>query len=500
MNTWGPRIGTATLLGGMALLMGGWIALSGAYGAVLLLVAGAVALALVLPWAWLLWTLLGTTFVLVGPLQYFAGVDKAFWLPYLMALVMGIRCMGEVAAAPRSTDRSAAGPALRGDVQLGLFLLAAWAACALLSSLLHRIPPLQALVAGKEYFFLWAVPAAFAAGLLRASMLLRLWRWMTLWLLLQVPVVAWQRWFVAPARSGDSPWDAVVGVFAGRAGGGGGSGTMALVSLWAAAVVAMAWREGRASAAWALAAVGSALLACAMAEVKIALLVAPLMACLVACLEPGSVRQNGTSARTRASLASALTVMAAGLALSGLLLWAHQQQFASRSSAEGQSLERYVQTMVERNLDDRSLADPYGQLTRLGALRFWWQQQQPQDVPGWLVGHGIGSARRSHLYIGEAARPWRLEIGRHSASILLWEVGVLGLSCWVAGMAVLGAAAWRMAGPAQDGWLLRGAASIILVALLSLPYGADLFESPHLSTALMLGVGITLAAAWNRAR
>lgn len=505
----------ALLAIGCALAVGGWLALTGVYGAVLLTALAAVALALVLPWSWLLWSLLVTVFALVGPLQYFGGVDKAFWLPYLMSLVIGVRCVA-VAASLIPVDQPADRQArLRwaqwpAELRAATLLFGLWMACAVAASLAHRISPLQALVAGKEYFFLWALPLAFALGLMRWPMLGRWWRWVTAWLALQVPVVVWQRVFVAPARGGESPWDAVVGVFAGRALGGGGSGTMALVSLWAAALVALAWRHGRAGGLWAATAVACALLACSMAEVKIALLAAPLMAMMVAVARHDTPQAHRAAQGARAPASPhwrSLALALAGVGISALLLLAHQQQFSSRRSAEGQSMERYVGTMVQRNLDDRSQADPHGQLTRLGALRFWWQRQQAQDVPGWLVGHGIGSARRSHLFVGAMARPWRMEIGRSTAAILLWETGVLGLLAWTGGIAASALAAWRMAQrrvvspeSATPAWMLQACSALLVIALLSLPYGADWFESPHLSTAVMLALGLILGAARSESR
>ena len=59
---------------------------------------------------------------------------------------------------------------------------------------------------------------------------------------------------------------------------------MALVSLWAAASVALAWRAGLIKLHWALLATLAALLACALAEVKVAIVLLPLLALAVGAL------------------------------------------------------------------------------------------------------------------------------------------------------------------------------------------------------------------------
>jgi len=148
------------------------------------------------------------------------------------------------------------------------------------------------------------------------------------------------------------------------------------------------------------------------------------------------------------------------------------------------------------------MADTYGQLTRLGALSYWWRRQHVEEVPGWLIGHGMGASRRGNLVVGEIARRQPFQVDRTGAAIVLWEVGVLGLAAWLAGMAGMTALAWRLArspqlGPEAQGlrWLLQGAASMLLLVMLSLPYGADFIEAPQLQTAGLLMMGVVLAAA-----
>jgi hypothetical protein len=441
--------GWLLLAGSIALFVGAMLATMPVQGAVVLLALGGLLGILVAPWPVLLVGFLVTVAFVVGPLQYAGGVGKAFWLPYLMGVLMGVRVL---------TDGLGA-----------------------------RAHKAKAVVAGKEYLFLWSLPLAFSLGLLNTNHLRRLWQAMSAWLALQAVVVVWQRVVVAPRRGGDAPWDAVVGLFAGKANGAGGSGTMAMVSLWAAACVLMAWRAGLAGGSWALLAAASVLVACALAEVKLAVLLLPMLAAVVLYEPSRHVKSMAMDRPLRAM--GGIGVLCISLAL----MWAHQQQFSVRGSADAQSSVRYAQTVVERNLDTQWVADEHGQLTRLGALQYWWTRQSVSDIPGWMIGHGIGAVRRSNLSPGSVVRGLRIEPGRSSAVILLWETGVLGLVAWVGfSLAWMLSAVRLMAAPsgAHESVCLKAAFTIIGVTLLSLPYGADLFEAPHLAVAYLLGVGI----------
>lgn len=533
VSWWGA--GALVLAGAVALFMGVLLALWPVQGAVMILGLGALAGVLIAPWPLLLWTFLFTVAVVVGPLQYAAGFSKAFWLPYLMGVLMGMRALadGMGRSAPLALQTAGAPPPrvqqLDTAMRCGWLCMGLLAVVALASSLSHGVGPMQALVSGKEYLFLWSLPLAFGLGLVHLGHLRLMWLAMAIWLAVQALVVVWQRLVVAPQRGGDAPWDAVVGLFAGKANGAGGSGTMAMVSLWAAASVLMAWRAGLLSGWWAAVASASALLACALAEVKVAVLLLPLMA-LAVWWSPGvgdssvkplvgngvgswagrGVDSRGGSALSREgrprpgrqALVGALGLLTA-LVLSLALMWAHRLQFTAQGSADATSSLHYAQTVFDRNLNAQAVADEHGQLTRLGALQYWWKRQSISDVPGWLIGHGIGAVRRSQLAPGALVRGLRLDPGRSSAAILLWETGVLGLLAWGGFTLAWMAAALEMmrsASSRHERVCLRAAAVVMGVTLLSLPYGADLFEAPHLAVAYLLGVAMVWGVHRQRSR
>ena len=505
-SAWPARlIAAAAVL--LAFPLGFLLAVAGLQAMVALMMIALFILTLMLPWRWLLLTMLLVVFVVVGPLQYIGGWAKAFWIPYLLGLLLLVRTVAQWTATEATTPRTELTHSATVNrrtpwaqwtpwTQLAKWSLWGFALVALLSSAMSRIEPLQWLVGAKEYLFLSSIALAFHVGGLKLSDLKLLPQGLTAWLVLQLPFVAWQRFWIAPRRAGESPWDAVVGLFAGSAFTGGDSGAMAMVSLVAATAVILAWQDLRCPPWMALLALVSAGLACAGAEVKFAVLLLPLLGMWVA-IRPTGLHDHTGKASLLGRWPRWLGVISVGVLLSALLAWTYQLEYTSARSLEGQSMKAYADTVMARNLDDNTLADAYGQMTRMGALRFWLQRQEIQDVPSWLVGHGMGSSRRGNWVIGEMARLYPFDIGRSSLAILLWEVGVLGCAALLTSMSALILAAWQMqSAPALQPWrwLLHSAAAMLGVALMSLPYGPDLLVAPQLATATLLMMGVVFAA------
>ena len=458
----------------------------GVYGAAAAVAVFALVLlvaALVMPLNLFFYLFLGVVFVAVGQVQYFARVDKAFWVPYLLAALLYLRLL-MAAGGRRGLDEGFVhrqGASRLAGVAVSLFLLTAVA-----SSLINEVAPLQWVVAGKEYFLLWSVLLAFALGVVRLQHVEALIRALPWFLALQLPVVVYQRFVVAARRVGGSPWDAVVGLFGGNPEAGGASGTMAIFSLVAVVIMIEAWKAGKASGWRALLTCTLALAACALAEVKLVIVMLPLLLLMV----------FGAELLRRPLLA--LTGLLVSLALTVGLLSLYQQQFTSARSKEGRSLTAYVETMIERNTTAQSAAMGYGEMGRAAALGFWWRSQKPSDPAGFLVGHGVGSSRIGGLVVGDLVKRYQARIARSALVIYLWEVGVIGTAALVLAMGagVVGARRLsRRPGLAQWSWLLRAASLGLVLILLTLPYGPDFVEVSQLQILTMLLLGVVVAAA-----
>lgn len=431
---------------------------------------------LFVPRGWVFGLLIVLTFLVVGPAQYFGGVGKAFWVPYLLGLALFVRLPLDLLRHRAETEARMPAGARR--------ILVAMTVLAILlvgSSLFNLSPAYQVLVAAKEHFFLWSVAVLLALGLLSQPLMDRLWLGL-IWLApLQLPVVLYQRFVIAPSRLGDSAWDAVVGLFGGNPEGGGASAAMAITLIFLSLLAISLKRNGRIGWPMLLLVVGSTLLSIGLAEVKVALLLLPLA---IAVLFRGELFRRPMRFLLVAALTSAVSFV-------GLL--AYQAQFASTRTAEGQSLGRYVESVVERSLDSQQINLATGEMGRGTAIRFWWEVNRNAGVSQMLIGHGIGSSRIGGSVVGEAAARYRFRIDRSSLAIYLWEGGVLSVLALLSVLAfamvasVKGASLYRDC-PVGQAALSAGMPLLLIVALL-LPYNTDLANVQSLQLLVMLLIG-----------
>lgn len=432
---------------------------------------------LAVPIRWLLFALMLAAYVLVGQAQYFARFDKAFWLVFLLGLILYLRLM---------TYRVAV-PAQRGEKQFGtlpLLCFAVFLLCALVSSALARIGFFQWFVAGKEYLFLWSVLLAVLMGAFPTTDLERLMRAVPWFLLAQLPVLAYQRFVVAARRIGDSPFDAVVGLFGGNPLGGGASGAMAIFSLVVLGFTLYGFKAGRLGRLQVAGMAALAVVPILLAEVKFALLLLPLVAVLV----------FGADLLKRP--AHALLGLLLVAVLTAGLLASYRLQFASDRTQEGRSLDDYVGTIFKRSTDADQINFQTGEMGRVAAIKYWIISQSRGNPGAALIGHGMGSTRVGGLVTGEEARKHRFRLGRSSLVIFLWEIGLIGTLAMVSGLAAVSMAAYKLAGKAdlaaQAPWL-RGAGLGLLLVLLGLPYNTDLIEVAQIQILVMILSGYVIA-------
>lgn len=482
-----PRSSTLLLLAGFLLLglgsvfIGLLIALGGVYVAALVTAVVLFVAGLVLPTRLLFYLIVLIIYVAVGQLQYFARIDKAFWIPYLLGLFLYLRLLAQQINQPRS--QASPKQARSGAAALaacGLFIVTA-----AVSSLFSGVEPLQWLVAGKEYFFLWSVLLAFLLRAVEPDDFDRLLGLVPWFLALQIPAVLYQRFVIVPGRSGDSVFDAVVGLFGGDPQSGGASGAMAVFSLVVTGFMLQGWRAGRLSTLRALGTVVLALAPLLLAEVKILLVLLPVVLMLV----------FGADLLRRPL--QALAALLAGALLMVATLWAYQTQFTSDKTAQGKSLAGYVEVMIERNSDVTQISR-YGEMGRIAALNLWWREQHVGDPTGFLIGHGLGATRVGGLVVGELAQKFRFRPGRSTLAVYLWETGVLGTFALIAGLLAVVRLGWRTArrpDRREKAWLLRGAAGGLLLIVLAFPYNTDFVEVSQIQVLALLLMGYIIARA-----
>ncbi|MDP2031010.1 MAG: hypothetical protein Q8K12_15345 [Thiobacillus sp.] len=125
-----------------------------------------------------------------------------------------------------------------------------------------------------------------------------------------------------------------------------------------------------------------------------------------------------------------------------------------------QSVEEIISDTLSYNVQERGYGNYY--LNRLSVLEFWWTQQGWHDPVAFVFGHGLGSAFSApSLVPGHIAMNWpNYGIDLTTASSLLWDTGVMGLSLYM--LTLL--AAWRACNVLQrdsnDGGVVADATAI----------------------------------------
>jgi hypothetical protein len=417
-------------------------------------------LAFFVPLSVVFWLMMAFTFVLVGPAQYFGGVPRIFWLPYLMGLFILLRAIVEHSFA--MPKRGVAKPAV-GRPMWVLVMLSFFALSVVASSVFNLSPFFQVLLSSKEYFFLWGAGLAVYWGLVQPNALQKLLDFGHWYLLLQLPVILYQRFVVAAQRAGASVWDSVVGLMGGDPNGGGASAAMALCAIIVITYNLASWRVGVVGTSRLLAVLAMGMASILLAEVKLAIFLLPLACCLV----------YGQDIVRRPFVG--LTAVGLSVTLGLTILMTYQTQFSGAQNAASQSVGAYVGQVIERNSGDQQINFRTGEMGRVAALRLWLDDDQTEEPLHLLLGHGIGASRIG-VVVGEVAQRFRFEIGRSSVAVLLWEGGLVAAVSLVLALALAARRGYALAQAAPSpiqAVVFRTSAIGLTLTLVMLPYGPD---------------------------
>lgn len=230
--------------------------------------------------------------------------------------------------------------------------------------------------------------------------------------LVQLPFAVYERFVLVPLRAqrGAEATDVVAGTFGANLEGGSPNSLMVLFLLIAVAFAYMRWREGQMSGRKALLFSLPCLAPIFLGETKIVLVLIPLM--LLALHRRELVRRPGLF----------LFVLAAGAGLVAVLAYVYTALLWERP------MEDVIRETLAYNFQYKGHGSNF--LNRSTVLTFWWEQQSLADPIGFLFGHGIGSAYTGALSISVghiAARYAGYGIDLTAASLLLWELGLVGL-------------------------------------------------------------------------
>lgn len=474
----GALLGVVLAGGVFAMLAGLGTALAGPMAAAMFSAIVLGITALFLPIRWLVVALVLLSFVITGQLIYFARIDKALWFPFLTGALLLVRFpLDRMQRGRIAGDTAVALPASSGAMRFFIVLYFCTLAA---STAFNLIQPMQLLVSSKEYVFMWGLYLVLAAGLVRPELVSRVWALLPWLMLIQLPLIVYQRFVVAPSRQGiGAAWDAVVGVFGGNPQGGGSSGAMGLYCVVGMMTVLARWRRGVMPGWQALILAVSGLLGIALAEIKFAVLLIPVAFGLLFLREFARRPLRG------------LVAILVGFSLAFGVLVAYKAQYGR--SDNGQTMGEYFEGMFSSSTDADFVNLKTREIGRVAAITFWASRHGIDDPLHLFVGHGAGASRIGDLVVGDAAKGYPFNIARSALAILLWEVGLIGALAYVG---LLAATYLRLFRQSLDSRLdadVRATCGSMAVAVVmfaaGLPYNTDLLFSHQIQVLLMMCMG-----------
>ena len=464
-----PALALAGMLGA-AVALGGKLMTIFAFGAM-----GGLAL-LFAPIQLVLGFFIVLTFIVVGPLTSIAQIKQATWAPFMIALVLLVRVPMEWHQTSRQRAELPAGS--RKDVSPVMWAIGAYFSLVLVSLLTNLPSPLQALVGGKLYVFIWGLFFLLVVSSITLESLERVWKGLLVIAVLQLPFALYQRLFEVPRRyyaKGVTALDAIVGTFPGSADGG-ANGSLAMFCVFSMALALALWRNKVLGSGATFVVVTATLISIALGEVKVILVFFPLAFMVMNRKE--IVRRPlhflGTGAIVLALLGGVLSIY----------------RDASITGQKGSVLE-HIERSFGYILDPNNIqAD--GEVGRFAALNLWYRdgRRTPQTF---LVGYGPGASQDSTVGRGVvAARYTPLGINSTSAAGMLWDIGVLGLAVLYTVLIIAFFEALKLSNLTRIPPFHRAAleASAVVMGLVGVmvPYSRDLLTVPQHQTLFLLAL------------
>lgn len=253
--------------------------------------------------------------------------------------------------------------------------------------------------------------------------------------LAQLPFALYERFVIMPMRAqrGAEATDVIAGTFGANVEGGSPNSLMVLFLLIAVSFAYMRWREGLLPGWKAFLFAIPCMAPLFLGETKIVLVLIPLMLLVL----------HGKEMLRRPGLF--VLAATAGAVLVAVLVYVYTALMWDRP------FEEVVRETLAYNFQHKGHG--FNFLNRSTVLAFWWDKQSVADPVGFLFGHGIGSAYTGALSISVghiAAKYAGYGIDLTAVSLLLWEVGLIGLGLHLAIFAFAWQAAGRLARSARN--------------------------------------------------
>lgn len=472
----------AVLLGALAFAV--MIGLAASLGQILILAVLVMPLALLaiglLPAALLLWGTFALAFVVVGPAVYFVKVDGARWLVPALGLALLLPLVLRLAGRG----------VMQSPVSMPAFVwvLLLFLAGGVFSTLINGAGAGVLINATRSYLTIVGPMLLLGLGVLTASSLGTVWRFLAWVAVLQLPVGLIQFAFFRVKTT--AAWDAVVGTFPGEADGGGASAGMGVFLVTMSVFAVALWRRGLLQLRWVVLAGLSTTMMLGLAEVKAAVLMIPVAIGLLYARE--LLRRPWQT----------LVALLIGLAVTGALLYGYSRVHYASAASSLDARERPM-TPIEAigNQLNPERITWNGTPSRMAAFRDWGERVLINgDWQHALFGHGMASTLSTRLGRGDLVGRYGYALDQTSTGVLLWEVGLVGHGLLALALSL---AAWRAHRlwrdprmPVLHQALMHAASVAIVLQLISLPYKSFAIKTAPSQMLLALLLGFVIF--WHR--
>ena len=427
------------------------------------------------------------TIVFCGTVQYFTGVVAVLWLPFFMVLLMVALLIMLKRPQPLAMT-----PGEKSILTLYLLFL-----ISSLASTFLQGGAVVTIVGFKNELALSLLMLCMLLGMYRESQLHRLTR-LFYWLFyVQFPVAIFQVLVMVPrrvaARGEFEKWDSVVGTFGGDPMGGGNTAAMGMFCLLIMLLKVSEFKHGICSFKSMAIHLILAFALCIIGEVKFVILLSPFLLALLWILPCYVSGVSKVSVRS-------LLIIAAGMVV--LIFGAITILAANYSSAFGGDPTKSAFSVFVDSLGyifDTNYIMPSGELGRFTTIFFWLKHNQLHGIGSVLFGYGLNATNSgSSVSPGYISAWFHLILDSTSLSMLLWEVGILGVALLTGViMLILKIMRPRETFPREalcleDLQLLSSAPAFyvfVIGCLLSLPYSQILMIIPMLQFLLWLALG-----------
>ncbi len=437
------------------------------------------------PVPWTIWIIFWATFLITGPSAYFLRFTQLQWLTVLVgaALLLPVLLNLFHRKFNFSSIQITSHILLPG---IFLFLVA-------FSTIINDPQFGDFINASRHYLFMWPLMLVFMFGLVSQEMQAQLWRALLVIAVLQLPMALYQYLFVAQktGRGGAPSWDAIIGTFQGNSEGGGDSAAMAIMLLIAILTAIALWRSGKLHGALMTLVVLSGLGTLALAEVKAAVILLPIVIGLYYYKE-----------LFRRPVESIMAITCAVLLVGGIFMAYEKLHYGSApiyTINKNQPTSNYERVM--RALDPAAESAGGRQLGRVHHMVNWWEiNVKSGDLKHSLFGYGMGATHVSRVGVGELASRYSYVIHKSSTIILLWETGILGylafLVILLSGSLASGRLAKNETIPETHRVFLRvGSIGLLLLAVTTLYKEFHFYSNP---TQFLMMFMLGQAAYWSR--